>query len=62
LCWAAAGIDVKMTVPQGSSDRAWMKDKFRVAKDGYVYASAKPGLGVELDRAALDRMTTKIDQ
>ncbi len=52
----------EMTVPQGSSDRPYVKDKFRVAKDGYVYASAKPGLGVELDRAALDKMTTRIDR
>jgi L-alanine-DL-glutamate epimerase-like enolase superfamily enzyme len=52
----------EMTVPQGSSDRPYVKDKFRVAKDGYVYASAKPGLGVELDRAVLDRMTTRIDR
>ena len=43
----------EMTVPQRSSDRPYVKDKFRVAKDGYVYASAKPGLGVELDRAVL---------
>jgi hypothetical protein len=28
----------------------------------YVYASAKPWAGVELDRAVLDRMTTQIDQ
>ena len=52
----------EMTVPQGSSDRPYVKDKFRVAKDGYVYASAKPGLGVELDRAVLYRMTTRIDR
>jgi L-alanine-DL-glutamate epimerase-like enolase superfamily enzyme len=52
----------EMTVPQGSSDRAYVKDKFRVAKDGYVYASAKPGLGVDLDRAVLDKMTTRIDR
>jgi L-alanine-DL-glutamate epimerase-like enolase superfamily enzyme len=52
----------EMTVPQGSCDRARMKDKFRVAQEGSVYASAKPGLEVELDRAVLGRMTTKIDQ
>jgi len=27
-----------------------------------VYASAKPGLGVDLDRAVLDKMTTRIDR
>ena len=51
----------EMTVPQGSSDLPYVKDKFRVAQDGYVYASAKSGLGVELDRAVLDGMTLKID-
>jgi L-alanine-DL-glutamate epimerase-like enolase superfamily enzyme len=51
-----------MTVPQGSSDRAWVKDKFRVAQDGYVYATTKPGLGVELDRVAMDGMTVRIDR
>ncbi len=52
----------EMTVPQGSSDRPWVKDKFRVAADGCVHAPAKPGLGVELDRAVLDNMTAKIDR
>jgi L-alanine-DL-glutamate epimerase-like enolase superfamily enzyme len=52
----------EMTVPQGSSDRAWVKDKFRVAQDGYVYATTKPGLGVELDRVAMDGMTVRIDR
>jgi len=52
----------EMTVPQGSSDRSYVKDKFRVEKDGYVHASPKPGLGIELDRAELDRLTQKIDR
>jgi L-alanine-DL-glutamate epimerase-like enolase superfamily enzyme len=52
----------EMTVPQGSADRPWVKDKFRVAKDGFVYANSKPGLGVELDRAVLDKMTLRIDR
>jgi L-alanine-DL-glutamate epimerase-like enolase superfamily enzyme len=51
-----------MTVPQGTSDRPYIIDKFRVEKDGCVHASPKPGLGVELDRAALDKMTVKIDR
>jgi len=33
-----------------------------VEKDGYVHASAKPGLGVELDRAALEKATVRIDR
>jgi L-alanine-DL-glutamate epimerase-like enolase superfamily enzyme len=52
----------EMTVPQGTGDRPYIKDKYRVAKDGYVYAPTKPGLGVELDRAVLDKMTVKIDR
>jgi L-alanine-DL-glutamate epimerase-like enolase superfamily enzyme len=52
----------EMTVPQGSGDRPYMKDTIRVAKDGYVYAPAKPGLGYELDRDALDRLTQRIDR
>jgi L-alanine-DL-glutamate epimerase-like enolase superfamily enzyme len=52
----------EMTVPQGSSDRPYIIDKFRVEKDGYVHASAKPGLGVELDRAALEKATVRIDR
>jgi len=52
----------EMTVPQGSSDRPYVKDRFRVAEDGYVHAPAKPGLGLELDRAMLDRATVRIDR
>jgi len=52
----------EMTVPQGSADRPWMKDRIRVAPDGYVYAPAKPGLGYELDRDALDRLTARIER
>ena len=52
----------EMTVPQGSSDRPYVKDKYRVEKDGYVHAPTKPGLGVELDRAVLDKMTVRIDR
>ena len=50
-CQLAMPINIwfEATVPRGSSDRAWVKDRFRVAKDWYVYASAKPGLDVELD-------------
>ena len=52
----------EMTAPQGSSDRPYVKDRFRVAKDGYVYAPTKPGLGIELDRAMLERVTVRIDR
>ncbi len=52
----------EMTVPQGSSDRPYMKDRFRVNPDGYVYAPTKPGLGYEIDRDALDKLLVKIDR
>jgi len=52
----------EMTVPLGSSDRPYMKDKFRIDKDGYVPAPTKPGLGYEVDRDALDRFTLRIDR
>lgn len=52
----------EMTVPQGSADRPYFKDKFRIAKDGYVHAPTKPGLGYEIDRDALDKMTKSIDR
>src|SRR5579885_1626216 len=50
----------EMTVPQGIGDRPYIKDRIRVARDGYVYAPAKPGLGYEIDRNVLDRMTRSI--
>ena len=52
----------EMTVPQGTGDRPYMKDKFRINQDGYVDAPTKPGLGYELDREALDKMTARIDR
>lgn len=52
----------EMTVPQGSSDRPYVKDKFRVSKDGYVEAPTKPGLGVELDRNVLEHVIAQIDR
>jgi L-alanine-DL-glutamate epimerase-like enolase superfamily enzyme len=50
-----------MTVPQGSGDRPYMKDKIRIDKDGNVPAPTKPGLGYEIDRAALEKVTKRID-
>ena len=52
----------EMTVPQGTGDRPYMKDNFRINQDGYVYAPTKPGLGYEIDRDALDKMTNRIDR
>ena len=50
-----------MTLPQGSGDRVYIKDHIRIAPDGYVHAPTKPGLGYEIDRDVLDRMTIRID-
>jgi L-alanine-DL-glutamate epimerase-like enolase superfamily enzyme len=52
----------EMTAPQGAGDRPYMKDRIRIAKDGYVYAPTKPGLGYELDRDVLDKMTRSIER
>lgn len=52
----------EMTAPQGAGDRPYMKDRIRIAKDGYVYAPTKPGLGYELDREVLDKMTRGIER
>ena len=51
----------EITMPQGSADRVYMKDRIRIARDGYVYAPTKPGLGYEIDRDALDKVITRID-
>ena len=52
----------EMTVPQGVGDRPYIKDRIRIAKDGHVDAPVKPGLGYEIDRAVLDRMTKSIER
>ncbi|MFB3828225.1 MAG: mandelate racemase/muconate lactonizing enzyme family protein [Bryobacteraceae bacterium] len=52
----------EMTVPQGSSDRPYIKDRIRIAADGYVYAPEKPGLGYEIDRAALEGMMESVER
>lgn len=52
----------EMTVPQGVGDRSYIKDRIRIAKDGYVDAPTKPGLGYEIDRAVLDSMTKSIER
>jgi L-alanine-DL-glutamate epimerase-like enolase superfamily enzyme len=43
-------------------DRPYFKHKFRVDKDGYIYAPTEPGLGYPIDRGALDNITTRIDR
>ena len=43
-------------MPQGIFD-VGMKDVIRVAKDGYVYAPTKPGLGYDIDWEAVKKLT-----
>ncbi|MFN7996583.1 MAG: enolase C-terminal domain-like protein [Bryobacteraceae bacterium] len=52
----------EMTVPQGVYDEPYMKDKIRIAPDGYVYAPVKPGLGYEIDRDKLDNLTKSVER
>jgi L-alanine-DL-glutamate epimerase-like enolase superfamily enzyme len=52
----------EMTVPQGVGDRPYFKDRIRIAPDGYVYAPTKPGLGYEIDRDILDKMTKSVSR
>jgi len=52
----------EMPYPPTLTDRPYLKEKFRIDKDGYVQASKAPGLGVTLDRDALDKMLTRIDR
>ena len=52
----------EMPYPQTLTDRPYIKQPFRIDSDGYVPASADPGLGVRLDRDALDKITMRIDR
>ncbi len=52
----------EMPYPPTLTDRAYLKEKFRVDADGYVHAPKAPGLGVTLDRDALDKMLVRIDR
>jgi L-alanine-DL-glutamate epimerase-like enolase superfamily enzyme len=63
-CELAMPNDVwfEMTLPQGSSDRAYIKDKIRIDKDGYVPAPTKPGLGYEIDYGVLEKITTRVER
>jgi L-alanine-DL-glutamate epimerase-like enolase superfamily enzyme len=52
----------EMTVPQGVLERPYMKDRIRIAQDGYVYAPTKPGLGYEIDRNVLDNLARRVER
>jgi L-alanine-DL-glutamate epimerase-like enolase superfamily enzyme len=54
---------VEVPYPQGARDaQPYVKDLIRIASDGYVHAPVKPGLGYEIDRAALDKAITQIER
>lgn len=53
---------VEVKYPQGTYDaQPYLKDCIRIASDGCVPAPGKPGLGYEIDRAALDKAITRIE-
>ena len=52
----------EMPYPPTLTDRAYLKDQFRIDKDGYVHAPTEPGLGCVIDRDALDKILTRIDR
>jgi L-alanine-DL-glutamate epimerase-like enolase superfamily enzyme len=51
----------EMPWPWEYVDRPYMA-KIRADENGYVHAPAEPGLGYPLDRAALDKITKRIDR
>jgi L-alanine-DL-glutamate epimerase-like enolase superfamily enzyme len=54
---------VEVPYPQGARDaQPYMKDVVRIASDGCVHAPSKPGLGYEIDRAALDKAIVRIER
>ncbi|MGD0840810.1 MAG: mandelate racemase/muconate lactonizing enzyme family protein [Candidatus Acidiferrales bacterium] len=52
----------EMPFPAEYADRPYSTYKFRPDADGYIPAPTEPGLGYPLDRAALDKMTLRIDR
>ncbi len=52
----------EMPFPPEYADRPEYSYQFRPDKDGYVSAPTEPGLGYPIDRAALDKVTLRIDR
>ena len=52
----------EMVWPCEYADRPYVNYKFRIDADGYVPAPTDPGMGYPLNRAALDKITTRIDR
>ena len=54
---------VEVPAPIGARDnQSYVKDRIGVSGDGYVEAPVKPGLGFEIDRAALEKATTQVER
>ena len=52
----------EMPYPQTLTDRAYLKQQFRIDAEGFVPAPTTPGLGCVLDRDALDKMLLRIER
>ena len=48
--------------PAELSDHPYFNHKFRPDAEGYIHAPTEPGLGYPIDRAALDRITKRIER
>jgi L-alanine-DL-glutamate epimerase-like enolase superfamily enzyme len=54
---------IEVPMPQGARDQqSYLKDRIRVAADGHVHAPRLPGLGYEIDRDALEKMTQRVER
>jgi len=54
---------IEVPWPQGARDtQTYLKDRIRVAADGHVHAPRQPGLGYEIDRDALDKLTQRVER
>jgi L-alanine-DL-glutamate epimerase-like enolase superfamily enzyme len=54
---------IEVPWPQGARDQqSFLKDRVRVAADGHVHAPRLPGLGYEIDRDALEKMTQRVER
>jgi L-alanine-DL-glutamate epimerase-like enolase superfamily enzyme len=54
---------IEVPWPQGARDQqTYLKDRIRIAADGHVHAPRLPGLGYEIDRDALDKLTQRVER
>jgi L-alanine-DL-glutamate epimerase-like enolase superfamily enzyme len=52
----------EMPHPVEYTDRPYLKNKFRIDANSYVLAPTDPGLGLPIDRDALDKLTKQINR